>query len=98
MSGFRSEWLSRYDHGNKIILDPPNRHGIDGGFQKTLEAPSSSPDAKANDPCGIFRFVIHDEQMVLIIIALGLLAPALKDAKDNLNRFSAQVYVKVRHT
>lgn len=46
MNDFRSEWLSRYDHGNEILdseLDSEFNlvHGI-GGFQKTPETPSSS--------------------------------------------------------
>jgi len=57
-----------------------------GDFQKIPEAPSTPVRrAKANGSCEIFRFVIQDEQMVLIIISLGSLTPALKDVEDNLN-------------
>jgi len=71
------------DRGNEIILaDMESVTSRKFRRRRRLEFARR----KGNDPFRIFRFVIQDEQMVLIIIALGSLAPsALKDAKDNLN-------------
>lgn len=80
---------SCYNHGNEIILDLSSK--------RLPENPWGTVDlslsvAKANDPSGIFGFVIQDGQMVLIIIALGLLAPVLEDAKYNLDRAHAIIF------